>query len=238
VSQGVAVKFGRWLAWIGAVAVVGLAALIYFGIDGTEPEEAPTQVLGTRGSEAADPSSPAEAATRESRPAPARDRERSAASERPDRRADAPAPGGAPSEQGSPEQRAGQEAPDSPESGADQAAIDAFLRAVRAELDAAPWYDQGEPKWGGTTLEGVSVEGRAVVSCASVPTICNLFDIMDPEQVMTVVSNGSEAMLLRRPGEPDIVHIRTSDGVILVRVDNLLTMEQLAALVPVMLSSP
>jgi hypothetical protein len=176
-------QFGRGLAWIGGVAVIGVGALIYFGLDGTERKEAPPEVLGTRGPEAADSSSPAGAGTRESRLVAAREKDRRAARGHLDRGADAPAGEASPYEEGSSRAaderlgtegrtaagaraprpgtassgtRAGEGTGDRPESDADRAAIDAFLRAASeaAGRDAAPRDDRVASETSGERDDG------------------------------------------------------------------------------------
>jgi hypothetical protein len=255
-----------------------VAALVYFGLDETEGEKAPPVVLGTRGSEAVDPSSPAGAGTRESRLAAAREKDRGDARGRLDRGADAPAGEAIPYEQGfsrAAAERLGTEGrtaagarapraregtPDRPENQADQAAIDAFVRAVRAELDAAPGDDrvalevpgerddegdQGLDDVSAPTLEGVWVGSPVMVTCPGFG-LCDFFpfgsiDLPLPGTIR-VVSGGNEAILVPAyvdaPDTSDVVYIRTTDGIIQVLTENLTNSQQLDALVRQLVPSP
>lgn len=213
---------GRGLAGAVGVGVIGVVALVYFGLDGTEREKAPPEILDTRGAEAVDPSSPAEAGSSR-----------------------------AVAEQLATDDRTGEAAPaDGEVSAADRAAIEAFLRAAgealqagseAANRDVAPVTpgrrnDEIYLGQGGAsrpTLEDVSVRSHVTISCANSPTICNYFSSTSGTMpgALSVVANGTEAVLLPMPGEPDVVYIRTRGGFILARTENLTNAGQLAALV-------
>jgi hypothetical protein len=150
-------QLGRGLLWIGGVAVIAVGALLFFGLDGTERKGAPSEVLGTGGSEAAGSSSLAEARTGENRRAATRkQRNRKGRRGRLNRQNRAPAgeatPTGEESSRAAAEQlraedrtamgagaprpgtgssgtRAGEGASDRPESGS-SSAIEALLRAA------------------------------------------------------------------------------------------------------------
>jgi hypothetical protein len=249
------------------VAVIGVVAFAYFGLDGTEREATPPEVLGTRGSEAVDPSSPAGAGPRESRLAAAREKDPRAARGRLDRGGDAPAAEAIPDQEGSSRAAAerlgtegrtaagpGEGTPDRPESQADRAAIDAFIQAVRAELDAAARDDraaletpggrddQRDPGRGGVsdpTLEGVSVGSPVRLTCPGV-ALCDFFPspFSKLPGTIQVVSDGNEGILVPATDAPDAVYIRTSDGLILVFTEDLTNAGQLDALVGQLVPRP
>lgn len=226
-------QFGRGIAWIVGAAVIGVVALIHFGLDGTERKETPPEDRGTLGSEAVDPSSPAGAGTHESRPAAARESDRRAVRGRPDRGSDDLAGEAIPYEEGS--SRGATEWLDT------EGRTEAGARAPRpgtgfSGTSAGERDDEGDQGWGGVydpPREEASVVGQVMVPCAISPVICNLFssDAMSLPGTIPVVSDGTEAFLIPIPGEPDVVYIRTGDGVLMVTVDNLTTPDQLDALV-------
>ncbi len=226
-------QFGRGIAWIVGAAVIGVVALIHFGLDGTERKETPPEDRGTLGSEAVDPSSPAGAGTHESRPAAARESDRRAVRGRPDRGSDDLAGEAIPYEEGS--SRGATEWLDT------EGRTEAGARAPRpgtgfSGTSAGERDDEGDQGWGGLsdpTGEEVSVVNQVMVSCAMSPVLCN---VVSPDNVgmwgtISVVSDGTAAILMPLPNEPDVVYIRTGDGVMIVTVDNLTTPDQLDALV-------
>jgi hypothetical protein len=99
--------------------------------------------------------------------------------------------------------------------------------------------DQGRGGVSDPMLKGVSVGSPVMMTCASVPGLCGMFpQAMGLPGAIPVVSDGTEAVQLPVAGGPDIVWIRTGDGILEVRTENLTNAGQLAALVGQLVPRP
>ena len=271
-------QFARGLAWIVGLALIGVAALVFFGLQGTEREKAPPGFLGTRGAEGVGPSSPAGADSRGSRLAAAREKDRRAAGGRLNREADAPSGEAVSYQEGSARVAAdplgtgnsavaGARAPrpgtgasgthagqgtDRPESQADRARIDAFLRVweAAAEEEIRAWEAAAEEAFperdygrDDRILDEVSVGDPDLINCGVTQHLCNyVSSAVNEPGAIAVISDGAEAVFIPRPAfsgsAPNVVYIRAGDAVIVVRTDNLTNADQLDALVARLVPGP
>jgi hypothetical protein len=235
-------QFGRGLAWIGGVAVIAVVAFIYFGLDRTEREEAQPEVVGMSDSGDPDPFSPARSEAREREVEAAREKYQEAARESVERRARMEAGEATRPAEGSPraaaeqpgtarETRAGGDREPVPEVVTGRAAIESLFR----EAPKAPGKDTVTPRdWSGykTPRESAdpsdpgqdsdpeSAPGKTsagspiVMTCASDPWICNLFNLaFQLPGTIPVISDGTEAIYLPMSGGSGEIWIRTTTGV-------------------------
>jgi len=239
----------RGLVWIGGVAVICVAAFLYFGLNGSEPEEA-SEIAGARQSEAGDReagdlASPAGEQTRASRVAAAREK-RKAAREQSRQKAEAAAAEAAGTEAGSSRAAAerrrregGTEAGGAREPRrealSDRAQIEALFRAAgevprqeapeRRDESASEMPGEGDPE----SEPGKESAGRAsVMKCETDPWICNVFPMASQMPgTISVISDGMEAVYIAfgRGGE---VWIRTPDGVVRLQTPALTTAGQVS----------
>jgi pyruvate/2-oxoglutarate dehydrogenase complex dihydrolipoamide acyltransferase (E2) component len=226
----------RGLVWIGGVAVICVAAFLYFGLDGSEPEETPSEIADARPSEAGDLAAPAGEQTRASRMAAAREKRKAAAERR--RAARERAQQGASTSAGEVTRegssraaaerrareggtRAGGDRDPRQEPPSDRAQIEALFRefaeaprkkaAEPSDEPTRETEDEGDPE----SPPGCASAGSPIVmSCATDPWICNFFNLaFGLRGTIPVIAEGKEAIHIPMSSGRGEVWEKTAAGV-------------------------
>jgi hypothetical protein len=245
-------QFGRGLAWIGGVAVIAVVALIYFGLDRTEREEAEPEVVAMSDSEDPDPFSPAriearkrevEAARESTEPRGWGEAVEAIRPEEEPPRAAARQPGSAG------ETRAGGARAPVPEAVTGRAAIESLFReaakapgkntvtprdrsAYKTPRESEDPSDPGQDPGPESAPDKVPAGSPIVMTCASDPWICNFFNLaFGLPGTIPVISDGTEAIHIPMSGGAGEVWIRTTTGVTRVPTSGITNAGQVSEVV-------
>lgn len=226
-------QLGRGLVLIGGVAVIVVAAFLYFGSDRAEREKARPGVAGTREAERPEPKpfTPDRVESLDERLETFREKADEAAREREQRRASTAAQRAASPEAGSTRaaaertarrvETAAGEARESRRKVADREQIEALFRTAAeasTEKADAPSGESGpeEKDEGGPESPAAcaSAGSPIVMTCASDPWICNLYNLaFQLPGTIPVASGDKEGIHIPFSGSNGEVWEKTPDGV-------------------------
>ena len=253
-------QFGRGLAWIGGVAVIAVVALIYFGLDRTEREEAESEVVAMSDSGDPDPFSPARIEARKREVEAAREKSQETARESAERRGWGEAVEATRPEEEPP--RAAARQPGSaggtgaggarepvPEVVTGRAAIESLFReaakapgkntvtprdrsAYKTPRESGDPSDPGQDPGPESAPDKSSAGSPIAMTCASDPWVCNFFNLaFGLPGTIPVISDGTEAIHIPMAGGAGEVWIRTAAGVTRVPTSGITNAGQVSEVV-------